>query len=348
MKKLFIVVCCLLIFYYAVISAPPGSANENIDAFLVAANDANLITKARASYVCDGIADNIEIQKVLADLPSAGGRVVLSEGTFNITSTLTISEGVTLEGMGEQATSIELSYDPNFDGLSLTGGTQWTYIKNLSLIANAPITPTYAVDGISINGSMTQIENVFVKYASRNGIYARNFVHLRIINTYVRYSRTGSGLYLRRASIQNDSANQIYIEGGNYIGNENFGIWFYQVSNAIVDITNLSDNDIAGIGITGGTNITINNSWFENNANGLYVRNGALAIGRTTGSNELAIKNCTFNNSGVWDIDVFSAQGIRIEDCVGNIIRLASDVSEIIYDHSIFDTEVINGSYWEN
>ena len=52
--------------------------------FVVAASDAPDIVKAQADYVCDGTDDHVEIQAALDALPSTGGEIRFSEGTFHI------------------------------------------------------------------------------------------------------------------------------------------------------------------------------------------------------------------------------------------------------------------------
>ena len=50
----------------------------------VAASDAMAISTKNADYVCDGTADDVQIQAAIDDLPAAGGTVALSEGTFTL------------------------------------------------------------------------------------------------------------------------------------------------------------------------------------------------------------------------------------------------------------------------
>lgn len=309
--------------------------------FMIAANDATARIKAKADYICDGTGDNVQIQAAIDALPPNGGRIVLSEGVFNISDTITVSQGTTIEGMGEQSTSIELPDDPDFDAINLTGGVMWTVIRGLELLGNAPLTPTYSTDGIVISGSMIHLENLYIRAFPRNGIYATNFVHLRLINVYSSFHKIGAGAYLRRAAIGADAANQIYIEGGNYLANKTFGIYLYHVSNALIQVCNLGDNETAGIGIVGGTNITMQNSWFESNENGLHIRTGNISIGRSNDANEIAVKNSVFYSNTTWDIDAFDTVGIRIEDCRGDAIRLGNSVEEAIYDHSFFTAETL-------
>jgi hypothetical protein len=47
---------------------------------IVAASNSKSTTAA--DYVCDGLADEVQIESAIADLPSGGGRVLLLEGTY--------------------------------------------------------------------------------------------------------------------------------------------------------------------------------------------------------------------------------------------------------------------------
>lgn len=68
---------------------------------LVVASDALDRTRAQADYLCDGVADDVEINAALNALPAGDGRVMLSEGTFNITSPIIIpASNIALEGQG--------------------------------------------------------------------------------------------------------------------------------------------------------------------------------------------------------------------------------------------------------
>ena len=81
----------------------------------VAANNASDASKGRADYVCDGTADDVEIQAALDALPATGGVVQLSEGLFTTTSAIdfTDNSGSSLVGAGMEATKIKLANGAN-------------------------------------------------------------------------------------------------------------------------------------------------------------------------------------------------------------------------------------------
>lgn len=67
--------------------------------FVVAASDSK--NTLRADYVCDGTDDQVEINQAITDLPAGGGRIILLEGEYDISSQITISkDNVTLQGQG--------------------------------------------------------------------------------------------------------------------------------------------------------------------------------------------------------------------------------------------------------
>ena len=57
---------------------------------VVAASDAH--SKAQADYVCDGTADENEINTALGNLPAVGGIVYLTEGTYNLAGAITVGD----------------------------------------------------------------------------------------------------------------------------------------------------------------------------------------------------------------------------------------------------------------
>lgn len=72
--------------------------------FLVASASAPANVRASANYVCDGIADQIQIQAALDAANALGGAIVqLSSGQFNMSAPVTLHPRVTLQGVhGDQ------------------------------------------------------------------------------------------------------------------------------------------------------------------------------------------------------------------------------------------------------
>jgi hypothetical protein len=94
---------------------------------VVAAADASAEVRKAARYVCDGVADQVQIQAAIDAAKAEGGGIVqLSGGTFNLAATLSITgntdeddaDTTTLRGAGAQATTLKMA--SNVNGVELT------------------------------------------------------------------------------------------------------------------------------------------------------------------------------------------------------------------------------------
>ncbi len=72
-------------------------------------------------YLCDGTADDVQINAAIAALPAGGGEIVLLDGTYTLTGSITISKAkVTLRGNGAN-TILTCASGTDFSGISLRG-----------------------------------------------------------------------------------------------------------------------------------------------------------------------------------------------------------------------------------
>ena len=78
-------------------------------ALVVAASDSPALLRGQADYICDGAADQVEIQRALSALGNAGGTVTLTEGTFHLSGDVSVPSNAVLEGKGPDATRLEWS-----------------------------------------------------------------------------------------------------------------------------------------------------------------------------------------------------------------------------------------------
>ncbi len=68
--------------------------------WVLAASNSDSQSIAMADYVCDGTADDVQINSAITALPTNGGMIVLLEGTYDITATISITKPVKLCGVG--------------------------------------------------------------------------------------------------------------------------------------------------------------------------------------------------------------------------------------------------------
>lgn len=113
-----------------------------VPTFFVAAANATDRSKSYADYVCDGVTDDVEINAAFAAIGSSRGRVVLSEGDFYLSATVTLGYGKSLVGM-LQGTYIETTATVGIDGVE--GGE----VRGIAMYGDYTISGGV---GISIDG----------------------------------------------------------------------------------------------------------------------------------------------------------------------------------------------------
>lgn len=154
-----------------------GSTDYNYvrtSTFVVAASDATDEEKAQSDYICDGTADNVQIQAALDALPAIGGRVLLSEGTFSIAATILVNGNYdALDGQGYG--SLLLRANGSDVGI-IKVSAQYNVISNIKIHGNkdAGDAPTLG-NNLDITGaSFLTLENLYIGYAPSFNLYANN------------------------------------------------------------------------------------------------------------------------------------------------------------------------------
>jgi len=114
---------------------PPPSPTPTPATLVVAASNAAAQSKLGADYVCDGTADEAQINAAIAALPAGGGKIVLTEGTFTVTTDIVLDEdNVILEGQGP-ATLVTISAGANAQVLKIVGND--VTVTDLAVDGNA-------------------------------------------------------------------------------------------------------------------------------------------------------------------------------------------------------------------
>jgi len=135
---------------------------------MVAASNAPTTIKNRADYVCDGTADDVQIQAAL----DAGSSVELSKGDFTLAASLVMSTDDKIEGQGT-ATNITLATNVN-DHVIKTAGTDLVYfvtLKHFRITGNKANQSTTGHKGIYMNMAHSwSLEDVHIKETKDNGI----------------------------------------------------------------------------------------------------------------------------------------------------------------------------------
>lgn len=144
---------------------------------VVAAADARSRLRTRADMVCDGVSDEVELQRAL-DL---GGRVVLTEGTFSLSAGLVRTQPSALSGQGRGLTRIVgngsvmtlgqtvFLTDVTLEGFSAvqtgagTDGSGWALLQGVEITRaqSAPRTSVVFGQGVSAAAQVTVVDSTF-------------------------------------------------------------------------------------------------------------------------------------------------------------------------------------------
>ena len=105
----------------------PGTASGTVSV-IVAAADSSERHKLQADYVCDGTADDVEINEALLRVKTAnGGTVFLSAGNYTLADTIKIPSDVTLAGEGS---ATKLKFDTSVgDKTMITNDCDYTFAQ---------------------------------------------------------------------------------------------------------------------------------------------------------------------------------------------------------------------------
>lgn len=155
----------------------------------VAASNSSNEAKRAAQFVCDGTADEVEIQAAIAMATNnytRGGKVNLAAGEYKIASTIRVTSGLAIEGRGlgnSDALNTRLTLVPGancnmfeFDS-SLSPGNIWFRMSNLDAIGNkAGQSGTSSFFVAPGTGSSTlwdfHMDNMMIQQFKTGGIWA--------------------------------------------------------------------------------------------------------------------------------------------------------------------------------
>jgi hypothetical protein len=100
------------------LQAAAGGGDRDWGTVVVAA--ANTHAGHNAHFICDGVADQVEVQAAVDSLPAGKGQVVLLEGDYNFNGTVVVGgANISIRGMGMHASVI---YTP-VTAFDVIGGT---------------------------------------------------------------------------------------------------------------------------------------------------------------------------------------------------------------------------------
>jgi parallel beta-helix repeat protein len=341
-----------------------GGGGKRTATRIVAANDS--LDKTGADYVCDGIADQEEINQAINDLPTSGGRVLLLEGTYNISSPITIlKNNVTLEGQGA-GTKLFLVNGANCNVINVGNGAtalEGIRIANLRIDGNKA-NQTDILKGIYFLGASgylitkSIIEGCLIENCYLYGIYWMYSDNNVITGNQVRGNAgggiiawfsnnntiTGNRISEGYLGISFANSNNNVITGNRIISNGSNGIELNYANNNTVTGNQINGNLNCGIGFDHANNNTITGNQINGNFDGIYISastNNTITGNQINGNNQRGIYfSGGVNNNTITGNQVNSNRnGIFIvsssnNTIIGNRCQGNSEYGINIYDSS--------------
>lgn len=233
----------------------------------------NARNTTQCDYLADGVTDNVEIQAAIDALPAGGGKIVLSEGVFNITDSIRLpSKAATIEGLGRSVTAIRLADGANVSLFKIAAGQEaWnTSLRDFLIDGNkANNNSGYGMDLTGFHGL---VENVYIGDTAAAGIYADGTIinsnSMHLINVTVAKSASHGfnfksiwGLHgtLLFAS-QNGQDGFLLETGGEYFLDNfssdfsgRYGMMVSNVSNSSFNTFWIGDSGDSGLRVEGGS-----------------------------------------------------------------------------------------------
>jgi len=184
-------------------------------------------TAADCDYLCDGTADQTEINAAITALPATGGEIVILDGTYNITAKIDVTK----------------------DNVSIRGNGNATVLKRMfnSSVKEGVITLT-SRSGCKI--ANLQVDGNKASYTNSNncGIYLDSSSD----NTVTGNTCNNNSYGIRLSSSSNNT-----ITGNTCNNNNNYGIRLDSSSNDNTVIGNTCNNNSCGIRLDSSSNNTV-------------------------------------------------------------------------------------------
>ena len=277
-----------------------GTQHKKTARFVIGTSTAGW-TASDCDYLCDGTADQTEINAAITALPATGGEIVILDGTYNITAKINVTkDNVSIRGNGN-ATILKRMWDS-----SVAEGV-------VSIVSNSCKIRNLRVDGNKTVYTSSSNGNIYlkkVKYASISdvrsedgeyGVYISSSTYTVVNNCFIINCYYGiKGYQSNYANMSNNTIdscfygfNKTYSNYNKVVGNQcynnDYGLLYYDSSNT----NNISSNIfIRGTGLPSDYTANQHTIKVSNSNNNLIVSN--ICLGKAVviaGSSNTEVNN---------------------------------------------------------
>jgi len=277
---------------------------------IVAASDSK--DKEHADYVCDGTADEVEINQAISDLPATGGSVILMDGTFNIDATITLDKTISLIGQGK---STIILTDTAIEMINITANN--CEVKDIYFSG----VKASACEAIDVDADYWLIENCYF-YQTYYGIRGQSGYDFPLITNCTFYDNVRA-VYLL-------SVDYVRISGCYFYSCDAYDI--YVIGNYATSTGNLHQNSNYAEYFTGNYATSTGNFVYGATQPAITIDNSGTAVGNL-------LVSCS--NKGI-SLEGYSCSAVGNSFYRCNQPIYSAEGSHTIAENSIYDT---NGSY---
>lgn len=326
-----------------------SSASKQYATFVIAASDTTAAGQAKADYICDGTADEVQINAALAaTTTSTFRRVLLLEGTYTIAATITMVANAVLEGQGEGTLILSSANSVRFitlasncrvanmklSGASRTGtrGISGTSVTDVHIEDLIILTHTlYGIDFDTVDQAIIRNCMFYDNSAGMEGIYAATCSYILIADNY--FDATNEAVWI-------DTCDSISV-AGNVINQSVYGIDFSTCNWCVAAGNVVNFCSATGIQLYSGYQNTVT-------GNTLYACDEAIVLDTETRST-VDGNTCAGNPStdGSNGIDVSTSDNCAI---VGNTCSDFSNAGILLSsaDNNLIAHNVCIGNSWSS
>lgn len=318
-------------------------------------------TAEDCDYLCDGTADEVEINSAIAALPSEGGEILLLDGTYNIKSTVSITkDNVKLSGNGRSTVLKRMWNELTYLGVvSIVDTNGGCCIADLRIDGNKTNYAAGLNNGICVSGEGNTVTGITSDNNDGVGISVSGDNNT-IINNICNGNEGDAGIYVVNVNGNILSGNICKENKGNLshgirvtgddntiaynicTGNTGPGVSLFGGDRNTVSSNtcsnNTSDSDPEGIRVSGNYNIITGNTCCGNRGTGISLRGaGNTVTGNSCASNGVegilidtsSSKNTLMGNTCVDNSVGICLKGSSKNSVTGNTcIRGGGDVSD--------------------
>ena len=238
-------------------------------------------TSADCDYLCDGTADQTEINAAITALPATGGEVIILDGTYNITAKINVTKSnVSIRGNGN-ATILKRMWDSTVDeGVITLASISGCLVEDLQ------------VDGNKASYAAVYNHGIYLVYGSSSNTVTGNTCDNNNNGVFL----SGSSSNTVTGNTCDNNSNGVFLSGssnntvtGNTCNNNNNGVFLADSSSNTVTGNTCDNNSNLGVFLSGSSSNTVTGNTCNNNSSSSIRLTGSSSNNTVTGN--------TYNNN---------------------------------------------------